>query len=113
MRLTRLLIATALLAVTACTNTDTIAGPGPTSPNGPGLVESSTLQGFVAIHPNGDVRLLAGGDDILLTGAIDLVAPLAGLEVVVAGRFIDEGWFWVDTVAVVSPETDPQGLTPV
>lgn len=102
MQLTQLLFAAAVLAASSGPS-DSVTEPAfePISRNTQLSVETGTLRGFVELY-HGETRLLVEGEEILLSGSTDLVIPLGGREIVVAGRFITGGWFWVETVTALS-----------
>lgn len=100
MRLTRLLIAAAVLTATGC-STDSLGPPQPTAdPASRPQATSVQLTGVVVLHAANDVRLLTAGDEIRLAGTTEEIAAFDGLLVVVSGRFLDQFTFWVETVTL-------------
>jgi hypothetical protein len=95
MRAIRASIALLAFSVTACS-----AGSLTNTPVGRGLQPASvvTVSGFVESYSERDVRLLSGGYEIQLSGAIESVIPFGGLEVRLIGRRTTSGGVWVEEV---------------
>jgi hypothetical protein len=103
MQIAHLLPVMMFAATTACLSNTMIPPPiAPPSGEQP-PAESVELAGFVELYADEGAQLLSGGREISLSGAVDRVVDLGGLEVVVTGRFLSPNTFQVDGVARVRP----------
>lgn len=100
MRALRASIAVIAFSVMACSAGTLGSTVSERSPQAASVV---TLSGFVESYSERDVRLLSGGYEIQLSGAVESVIPFGGLEVELVGRPTSSGGVWVDEVHPVDP----------
>lgn len=104
MRANRSLTAAAIIALASC-SAATIPGAEVSLATQRDLpvTPASTITGFVEAYGESDIRLLTGGAEVQLFGAIHEVIPHGGLQVTVAGRQMNPDRFWVEEVIAAAP----------
>jgi hypothetical protein len=104
MRAKRSLAAAAIIALASCSAATIPGGAVSLGTQGdPQVVPASMMTGFVESYGEGDIRLLAGGAEVQLFGAIQDVIPHGGLQITVSGRQLDSDRFWVEEVTASAP----------